>query len=59
MDAVFDGLASFLEHALEEDQHFVIFPYTLSDYSNLEDLPTPNEEHCWRTLTIGSNISPR
>jgi len=38
-NAVFDGLANFLEAAAKEDKQFIIFPYHLSDYSSLEDLP--------------------
>jgi len=30
-DAVFDYLADFINQAIEEDKHFAIFPYTLSE----------------------------
>jgi len=47
-NAVFDGLADCLDAATEEDgKQFIVFPYNLSAYSSLEDLPPPvNDAEC-------------
>jgi len=39
IDVVFDSLADFVEQAIKEGQHFVIFPYTLSDYTSIKAGP--------------------
>jgi len=38
-NAVFDYLADFIDQATNEDKHFAIFPYALSEYVSVEDLP--------------------
>jgi len=39
-NAVFDGLFDFLEAVTEEDKHFVVFSYNLSEYTSIEELLT-------------------
>jgi len=39
MAAVFDALEEFISQMSEEDPQFVVFPYNLSDYESVEDLP--------------------
>jgi len=39
MDVLFNGLANFVEAATEEDKQFVVFPYNLSNYNAVDDLP--------------------
>jgi len=54
-DAMFDCLADFIEAAGEEDKKFIIFPYNLSNYEAVSDLPPgvvdldglPNEVDEW------------
>ncbi len=43
MAAVFDALEEFVSQFADEDPNFVIFPYNLSDYESVEDLPPPIE----------------
>jgi len=38
-DAVFDALADFINQATEEDKHFVVFPYALSEYTSSRIFP--------------------
>jgi len=38
-DMVFDRLANFIEAAMEEDKQFVVFPYHLSSYNLVNELP--------------------
>jgi len=38
-NTVFDGLADFIDAATKEDKQVVVFPYNLSDYNLVEDLP--------------------
>jgi len=40
-EALFDCLVEFVVAMVEKDDHFVIFPYYLSDYDHPEDLPPP------------------
>jgi len=37
----FDGLANFIEVAIEEDKQFMVFPYHLSSYNLVDELPPP------------------
>jgi len=41
MAAVYNALEDFVVHMAEEDPQFVIFPYRLSDYKSIKDLPPP------------------
>jgi len=43
MAAVFDALEEFVSQFANEDPNFVVFPYNLSDYESVEDLPPPIE----------------
>jgi len=38
-DAVSDALANFINQAMEEDKHFVVYPYVLCEYTAIKDLP--------------------
>jgi len=40
-DAMFDCLTDFIEAAADEDKQFRVFPYHLSRYKSVTDLPTP------------------
>jgi len=40
-EALFDCLVEFVVAMVEEDDHFVVFPYHLSDYNDPEDLLLP------------------
>jgi len=41
MAAVYDALEEFVSQFADEDPNFVVFPYNLSDYKSVEDLPPP------------------
>jgi len=43
MAAVYDTLEEFVMQFVEEDPHFVVYPYNLSAYKSIEDLPLPIE----------------
>jgi len=43
MAAVFNALKEFVSQFADEDSNFVVFPYNLSDYESVEDLPPPIE----------------
>jgi len=43
MVAVYNTLEEFVTQLVEEDPHFVVFPYHLSDYELIKDLPPPIE----------------
>jgi len=55
VDVVFNGLANFLDQAMEEDKHFEVFLYQLSKYSVVEDLPPVISmwKVSWRIWTTG------
>jgi len=39
VDVVFNGLADFINAAMEEDKQFAVFPYSLSEYNVADELP--------------------
>ena len=41
---MFDHLQNFMVHMLEADAHFTVFPYNLSNYETLDDMPEPLED---------------
>jgi len=43
MAVVYDALEEFIVQMVEEDPNFVIYPYHLSNYESVEDLPPPIE----------------
>jgi len=55
VDAMFNCLADFINATIEEEKHFVVFPYKLSNYKMVTDLPPvdvnvdglPNEVNDW------------
>ncbi len=54
MAAVFDALEEFVSQMSEEDPQFVVFPYNLSDYESVEDLP-PRSKPRKTFLTISTD----
>jgi len=58
-DQVYNWLADFLNYAGLEDKHFMAFPYNLSKYQHIEDLPpTINDLKIYqRKWTSGCHIS--
>jgi len=43
MAAVYDALEEFVGQMAEEDPNFMVYPYHLSKYKSVEDLPPPIE----------------
>jgi len=43
MAAVYDALEEFIMHFTDEDPSFIVYPYKLSAYESIEDLPPPIE----------------
>ncbi len=43
MAAIYDALEEFVGQMTEEDPNFVVYPYHLSKYESVEDLPPPIE----------------
>jgi len=43
MVAVYDALKEFITQFADEDPHFVVYPYRLSAYESIKDLPLPIE----------------
>jgi len=60
MAAIFDALEEFISQLSEEDPHFVVYPYNLSAYDEVEDLPPRSKQRkiSLTTSTDGWNTSP-
>jgi len=43
MAAIYNTLEEFVSQMVEEDPNFVVYPYHLSKYESVEDLPPPIE----------------
>jgi len=43
MAAVYDALEEFMSQFLDEDPDFIVYPYKLSNYESVDDLPPPIE----------------